>query len=70
MKEGDRVVLIEMGGYDPDPVLPGTEGTVAWIGDEAIGVRWDDGRRLNLLPGDKYRLFLPPIRQLQDYEGE
>jgi hypothetical protein len=44
VKVGDRVRLIEMGG-DPDPVPPGTLGTV-WAVDAlgTVHVRWDAGR--------------------------
>lgn len=38
-------------------------GTVYWIGNwrnewtRQIGVRWDDGRQLMLLPGDPFRVI-------------
>lgn len=56
---GDRIELISM-GTDPDPVDPGTRGTVVHLCDlagfEQIGVRWDNGRSLSLIPGtDRWR---------------
>jgi len=53
VKPGDRVKLIAMPD-DPDPILPGSTGTVAQVtgGDfPQIQVEWDDGRCLSLLPG-------------------
>lgn len=41
----------------------GMTGTVYWIGNwrnewtRQIGVRWDDGRQLLLLPGDPFRVI-------------
>lgn len=37
----------------------GTMGTVTWIGDneyKQIGVNWDNGRGLCLLPHDEYEI--------------
>lgn len=57
-KKGDRIRLIQM-GPDPNPVKPGTLGTVAtnpvyFIKDWQICVKWDDGRTLGLIcPPDK-----------------
>lgn len=53
---GDRVVLLRMVD-DPDPIAPGSTGTVTGsgvhdLGDglrEHVNVRWDDGRTLSLL---------------------
>jgi hypothetical protein len=58
---GDRVELLRM-SHDPAPVAVGTHGTVDHLCDtpglEQIGVRWDDGRSLSLLPGiDRWRLL-------------
>lgn len=55
---GDRVVLIMMGD-DPDPVPPGSIGTINYVtGDSMgyiIGVQWDSGRSLSLVePADKW----------------
>lgn len=60
---GDRIECILM-PHDPDPVPPGTQGTVEQV--ESLGrlygyqiqVRWDNGRGLALcLPPDRYRLI-------------
>jgi len=56
---GDRVELIAMPN-DPHPVRPGTRGTVTHLCDtrgmEQIGVAWDDGRSLAIIPGtDRWR---------------
>jgi len=53
---GTRIRLVAM-GEDPDPILPGTEGTVTHLNpwgspphDEVqIAVDWDNGRSLMLL---------------------
>lgn len=50
---GTRIRLVRMGD-DPDPIEPGTEGTVDWVSNgaiEQIGVKWDNGRTLGLVPG-------------------
>lgn len=56
---GDRVRIIgELD--DPDPLPIGTEGTVSWLGQwineltEQVGVLWDNGSRLIMLPHDPY----------------
>lgn len=60
LQVGDRIELVSMGD-DPDPIEPGTKGTVNWIGapfqgHDQIGVKWDDGRTLGLtVPPDRYR---------------
>lgn len=49
---GTRLELIFMGN-DPNPVPPGTRGTVELVnslGD--IEVNWDNGRSLSLIPGE------------------
>lgn len=55
---GRRVVLDEMPD-DPNPILPGSKGTIVSIDDiRNIHVWWDDGRALSLIPGvDKYRII-------------
>lgn len=45
---GKRVRLIEMFD-DPDPVTPGTEGTVYNVGADVINVEWDNGRMLGMI---------------------
>jgi len=49
---GTRLKLIAMGN-DPDPVPPGTRGTVVSVnsfGD--IEMQWDNGRTLSLIPSE------------------
>lgn len=46
---GTRVRLIRMAD-DPQPIAPGTEGTVTGVDDMAgICIRWDNGRGLKAL---------------------
>ncbi|HLD91293.1 MAG TPA: DUF4314 domain-containing protein [Patescibacteria group bacterium] len=58
VKIGSRVRCISMQD-DPDPVPYGIEGTVMYANDDPqfsqIGVDWDNGRNLALLPKvDRY----------------
>lgn len=58
---GDRVRLIEMMA-EPDPIPPGTLGTV-WMIDAlgTVHVSWDNGRELGLVPErDRYELVTRP----------
>lgn len=55
LKIGDRIELIEMPD-DPDPIPPGTQGTVNYVGrfageGQQIGVKWDNDRTLMLING-------------------
>lgn len=47
---GTRIRLHSMA--DPDAVPPGTTGTVVYVDDMGqIGMQWDNGRSLALVPG-------------------
>jgi hypothetical protein len=52
VKVGDRVRMVNMPD-DPDPIEPGTEGTVTKVQPrvDVIDVKWDNGRTLNLVMG-------------------
>lgn len=58
---GARVRLLSMSD-DPDPIEPGSEGTINYVGTfpgdgQQIGVKWDSGRTLMLIVGeDKFEL--------------
>lgn len=62
IKKGMRVRLIDMPD-DPDPIPSGTEGTVTSVQDlgregQIVGVKWDTGRTLNMIPGvDEYEVI-------------
>lgn len=52
---GDRIRLVRM-EVDPDPIEPGSEGTVREVNlltfsDSQLWVDWDNGRSLSLLVG-------------------
>ena len=54
-EKGSRVRLINMPD-DPDPIEPGSEGTINYVGrvsgfGQQIGVKWDSGRTLMLIVG-------------------
>ena len=59
VKIGDRVMVVGKID-DPDPVPRGTQGTVDWVGSwdseatKQIGVKWDNGSKLMLLPTDPF----------------
>ena len=61
---GTRLELISM-GKDPDPVPPGTRGTVERVNSYGdIEVSWDNGRTLSLIPGeDSFRKL--PMEELE-----
>jgi len=59
---GDRVKITGIMD-DPDPLPVGLEGTVDYLGQwtdrltQQIGVKWDNGRTLLLLPEDPFRVI-------------
>ena len=57
-KEGMRIRLITMMD-DPNPIEPGTEGTIRLVdGMGIIHVNWDNGRTLGIIPDvDRYQLI-------------
>lgn len=56
-KIGTRIKLHFM--EDPNPIKPGTTGTVRCVDDMGtIHVDWDNGRRLGLIPNeDRYEVI-------------
>lgn len=55
--KGSRIELVSMHD-DPDPIQPGTKGTVEYIDSIQAFVKWDNGRTLNLaLPQDQYKII-------------
>lgn len=56
--EGTRIELIRMGA-DPNPIEPGTRGTVNLVDDiGTLHCTFDNGRELGLCPGeDKFRVL-------------
>lgn len=51
-KPKDRVRLVRMNEDDPNPIEPGSTGTVNHIDCAGtVHVKWDDGRTLGLIPG-------------------
>lgn len=62
-QEGDRIELILM-PHDPAPQERGAQGTVTHVSDlpwdksVQIGVKWDNGRTINLCcPPDRFRIL-------------
>lgn len=57
---GTRIELKSM-AHDPDPVPPGTRGTVYNVnGYGDIEMNWDNGRSLSIIPGeDSFRKLTP-----------
>lgn len=61
VKVGDRIKLVSM-PKDPNPIEPGTEGTVTYCSDlhgfgknaYQIGVDWENGRTLSLCEEDRW----------------
>ena len=52
-----RIVLISMS--DPNPIESGTQGTILHVdGIGQIHVKWDNGRRLAVVPGEDEYIIL------------
>jgi hypothetical protein len=52
-----RIQLIEMVD-DPNPVEPGTLGTIYHVGGGVLNVKWDNGRNLGVIEHkDKYKIL-------------
>lgn len=66
-KEGMRIRMVSMTD-DPNPIAPGTEGTIRLVDDAGvIHVKWDDGRSLGVIPGvDHYQLMPDSKSDLYD----
>jgi hypothetical protein len=63
MEPGDRIRLVSMPD-DPDPLPPGSTGTVTFVtplaglGWTQVGVAWDNGRTLLLsIPPDRVEII-------------
>jgi hypothetical protein len=61
LKVGDVIELVSMPD-DPDPITPGTKGTIDWVGPDfqgqpQYGVKWENGRTLGLAPVDRIRVL-------------
>lgn len=69
---GTRLELISM-GKDPNPVPPGTRGTVERVNSYGdIEMSWDNGRTLSLIPGeDSFRkLTMEELEAEQELAAE
>jgi hypothetical protein len=55
--KNQRIILLDMPD-DPDPITPGTRGTVLRADSTQVVVKWDNGRSLNLIPEvDSWRVL-------------
>lgn len=73
VKGGDRIKCIKMN--DPNPIEPGTEGTVDHVDAiKQIHVKWDNGRTLALIPEvDSYQIIpnskVDESRKVKDWKS-
>ncbi len=59
--KGSRVRLRDMGRDEPDPLAPGSMGTLEHIDDiGTFHVRWDNGREMGVVIGQDRFTVLPP----------
>lgn len=57
---GSRIELVEMPD-DPQPIEPGTRGTLLFIDDMGtLHIKWDNGRGLGVVPGKDVFKIVPP----------
>lgn len=60
---GSRVELTAPMEGDPCPIMVGERGTVWHSSEHQIGVKWDSGRSLSLIPSaDEWRVVLDEDR--------
>ena len=69
-KEGMRIKLISMVD-DPNPIPTGMEGTIILVDDMGIiHVKWDNGRRLGVVPGVDEYILEPALDNIFDKISE